>query len=248
MKSITILLTQILFCTLLQGTNYVEGDKLNVFAKSGLNLRTGHNISFEKIIRIPFGEEILILNTFGFEEKYNDEIEELKGHWVYVEYGNYKGYVFDGFISKLRIPDYSIDEEFECNEIGIIDKYLNMKYGIDTYSKNYPKKSLTIVDSSDNCGHEYYESVVEPIGKYRFHLYYEGVGAEIVFEGFRESEILNLAKLLLKRCPFMEQKLRIMTIQDGESRFEEYKNKECCKSVYLYRKGNKLSFMINSYL
>jgi hypothetical protein len=245
-----IVLLQLLICTLVQGNNYEEGDTLNVFAESGLNLRLDGSITSKKIGLIPFGATVIVTNTFKFDEIYHDEIENLKGNWVQVRFDSLQGFVFDGFLSKLRIPDYPINEE-ECSEgIGLIDTYLTKKYGLDRYFINYPASKFTIVDSVGEGGelaHDFYEEKVEGIGSYRFHRYYEGLGSEIIFKNIRESEVLNLARILIKRCKFPNPDIEVVDISKYNSQFYEYKNEKCCKSFYIYKKGDRISFMINFY-
>ena len=53
----------------LDATNFEPGDALTVFATSGLTLRMGPNQSAEAVIVIPFGDEVVVLNNFGFEQE-----------------------------------------------------------------------------------------------------------------------------------------------------------------------------------
>lgn len=91
-----------------------KGDKYYVWANSGLNLRESCSRSAKIITTIPYGE---IVTIDSMQSEYNFEVEIfgtikvkekwtpshfIKGHMLKVLYKNQNGYVFDGFLSKLK--------------------------------------------------------------------------------------------------------------------------------------------------
>lgn len=82
---------------------------LNVTAESGLKMRSTPGMDGKLLKVIPYGMSVkLIMETDKMER-----IEWVSGHWVEVEYEGMKGYVFDGFLSKLDIPRQEIEMTIE---------------------------------------------------------------------------------------------------------------------------------------
>lgn len=89
---------------------YTPGMKLYVNA-SGLAFRRGPSLDTERIHYITHGAEVTVLEDNRVPVSF--ETEGIKGHWMYVQHGAYKGYVFDGFLSTEPPPlDVRIDWNF----------------------------------------------------------------------------------------------------------------------------------------
>jgi hypothetical protein len=89
---------------------YTPGMKLYVNA-SGLAFRRGPSLDTERIHYITQGQEVTVLVDNRVPVSF--EAEGIKGHWLYVQHGAYKGYVFDGFLSRDPQPlDLRIDWTF----------------------------------------------------------------------------------------------------------------------------------------
>lgn len=89
---------------------YTPGMKLYVNA-SGLAFRRGPSLDTERIHYITQGDEVTVLEDNRVPVSF--EAEGIKGHWLYVQHGAYKGYVFDGFLSPDPPPlDARIDWTF----------------------------------------------------------------------------------------------------------------------------------------
>ena len=89
-------------------SDYKSNDDLYIWAISGLNLRTQPNAKSSKIVNIPYGEKVTIIdnqiNTHKFSytmSRSNSASWEIDGYWVQVKYGNEEGYVFDGYLGKF---------------------------------------------------------------------------------------------------------------------------------------------------
>jgi len=81
----------------------------NVLAISGLKLRVTPELSGQLIKVIPFGESITVIEATNISQT----IEWMQGEWLKVAYQGLEGYVFDGFISKLPVPnlDFELTQE-----------------------------------------------------------------------------------------------------------------------------------------
>jgi len=105
MKNLMVLM----MITLFAGLTMAEVDpQLNtkyVYAYSGLKLRSQPNLEGQILKVIPYGHKVTILETV---EK-TDRIEWMTGQWVKVSHDNMEGYLFEGFISELPIPEYKFE-------------------------------------------------------------------------------------------------------------------------------------------
>jgi hypothetical protein len=86
--------------------SYKAGDKLTVLAKSGLSLRANPGSQGKKKSSLPFGTIVTVLAEGLNVTKH--EVEEfkgyfIKGHWVKVKVGKEEGWVFDGYLSHLKV-------------------------------------------------------------------------------------------------------------------------------------------------
>lgn len=143
---------------------YKEGEKLFVWAKSGLNLRKEPSVNAESIGTIKYGTQITVLNQddkisydYAFIKASNIRPDEnnsknpifLNGYWIKIKAGNLTGYVFSGLLLKYKpykaINTYNdiyfsnyFQEIFKMNfiedEIFEVDTYTKELYG---YTKGY---------------------------------------------------------------------------------------------------------------
>jgi hypothetical protein len=86
--------------------NYKAGDQLTVLAKSGLSLRASAGANGKKKSNLPFGSVVTVLAE-GLRTVPNSVVEfkgyTIKGFWVKVKAGSEEGWVFDGYLSKLKV-------------------------------------------------------------------------------------------------------------------------------------------------
>jgi hypothetical protein len=90
-----------------QTSRFKDGETLNVWATSGLNMRDKPDAKATKIAAIPYGAKVVVLPNIGVKIPF--EVEEFKGFsvkglWLLVKYGDKEGFVFDGFLSRLPAP------------------------------------------------------------------------------------------------------------------------------------------------
>lgn len=81
---------------------------LYVGAISGLNMRTAPSIKADKIINIPFGKQVQVIeqlpeaNPFTYKMLSDKKTNWLvEGHWVKVAFEQQMGYVFSGYLCRL---------------------------------------------------------------------------------------------------------------------------------------------------
>lgn len=119
--------------------SYAEGDRLFIWA-SYLNLREEPHQDAKVISMIPRGALVKIANDQVDAKEFSLTLipdftpaddpyttrkgEKLKGRWVEVEYSGIKGYVFDGYLSKI-IP---IKKGKTKNPGELFKKYLLQNY------------------------------------------------------------------------------------------------------------------------
>lgn len=122
--------TCLAFCFLLYSctpvpaiTSYRAGDTLYVWAVSGLSLRQSPDLKAAKLENIPHGATLVARNgKYSFSDCHPVRVEAVPGHkningvnspvilqgcFVKVEFNGKKGYVFDGYLSKLPAMRFS---------------------------------------------------------------------------------------------------------------------------------------------
>ncbi len=142
MKFISIILILLIStATSFSISRYFENDTLYVWAKGGLKLRNSDNFNSTILDTITFGDSIIALegkylpwNDFYINENvklmHNDSKGaiyykkiKLKGSWVRVRYKNIVGYVFDAYLSKMKIPKLST-KYYNINSFEFFKDYL----------------------------------------------------------------------------------------------------------------------------
>jgi hypothetical protein len=87
-------------------TQYKAGDELTVLAKSGLTLRSAAATTGKKKTNLPFGTVVTVLAE-GYKTVKHSATEfkgyTINGYWVKVKAGAEEGWVFDGYLSHLKV-------------------------------------------------------------------------------------------------------------------------------------------------
>jgi len=109
--------------------DYTKGEELYIWATSGLNLRSAPNSQATKIINIPFGEKVKVVDTqirthpFSYAMIKSENAKwVVNGHWVQVAFQQQTGYVFDGYLSQLY-PITGTPEEAPYFNLDLIKSY-----------------------------------------------------------------------------------------------------------------------------
>lgn len=91
--------------------NLQAGDTLYVAAISGLNMRSTPSMSGTKQTKVPHGEPVILL-AYDQAQKVSMQFTEaggmvVEGIWRKIRYGQWEGYVFGGYLSRLPFADES---------------------------------------------------------------------------------------------------------------------------------------------
>lgn len=92
------------YSTFANNPGYPAGTFLNVFAQSGLKLRSQPSLHADVLDIVDYGEKVEVIDNFDFCEDHADRIEWLDGHWIMVDYHGTAGYLFNAFLSTLPFP------------------------------------------------------------------------------------------------------------------------------------------------
>ena len=160
-----------------QESRFKEGETLNVWASSGLNMRDKPDAKAAKVSTIPYGAKVVVQPNIGLKIPF--EVEEfkgftVKGYWLLVKYGNTEGFVFDGFLSRLPAPKkekLNFEAYFNDN-FKKVDSHFNLRIysdtsGIGVLIKDFNKvKENSICSYSQKYGYGivYNHSVCQEIG------------------------------------------------------------------------------------
>lgn len=98
--------------------NAYSQDYYFINAENGLNVRSGSDLSSEKIAKLPFGMQVEKIADTEKELIIIDNGKQIKGRFVKIKYNNYtclviektkafeaEGYVFDGYLKKQKNDD-----------------------------------------------------------------------------------------------------------------------------------------------
>jgi hypothetical protein len=135
MKKILIALAMIILYFPLAANDSLK----TVVAPSGLKLRAMPSLEGEVIGVLPHKAVVEIITNEQYIPK-EDEINYFRGSWVYVQYEDLEGYVFDGLLTDLPVPDL----EFEKTQFD-----LELIYPLEAWV-DFHQNELPISDTIDN--------------------------------------------------------------------------------------------------
>lgn len=112
---------------------YKKNDTLNVLSPNGIIMNDGSIGAFQKLVDIPYAGKVVVTDNFLRTKSYSvQEFEDfmIKGHWVKVKYEGKEGYVFDGYLSKLKAPDLNRlgDTIINGHPYSEMEKYLEENF------------------------------------------------------------------------------------------------------------------------
>lgn len=111
--------------------SYCEGSYLTVVARSGMRLRMEPSMGSKTVRVIPYGEDVCVENTYGFEESLSERIGWADGHWILVSYSGTYGYMFDAFLSTFGVPTHEHSLCLECTSFVFpLQHFLGSNYKI----------------------------------------------------------------------------------------------------------------------
>ena len=161
-----------------QTSRFKDGETLNVWATSGLNMRDKPDAKATKIVSIPYGAKVVVQPNIGVKIPF--EVEEfkgftVKGYWLLVKYGDTEGFVFDGFLSRLPAPiapkqDSAIDYLHQL--IGKIGE----KYDVKIWMKDKMLDTSRFVLPNEKYDPEAIQSFKQKYKQGILYTYFEGEG------------------------------------------------------------------------
>lgn len=132
--------------------NYKVGDKLYVWANSGLNLRTSPTKNSKLIVTLEPGSQLTVIGITKREfvyklytsSKHEKHPYLLYGNWVKVSTGSgNKGFVFDSFLLDIPIePNLDFESYLESISYKVDTSNLKNQY-TEPYIKGYCKYDIT---------------------------------------------------------------------------------------------------------
>ncbi|MFK7773251.1 MAG: SH3 domain-containing protein [Saprospiraceae bacterium] len=133
-------------------SDYKSNDDLYIWAISGLNLRSQPDAKSSKIVNIPYGEKVTVIDNQINAHKFsytmsrsNSASWEIDGFWVQVKYGNEEGYVFDGYLGKFPTITKSAET------IPYLTLETLKLYGKENWGGLKNEKKETMLDFDDNA-------------------------------------------------------------------------------------------------
>lgn len=151
---------------------YKAGDKLYVWAKSGLTVREKADVKSSKKTWLKFGS-LVTVQAEGLKKTAFETIEfkgfKIKGYWVKIKSGNTEGWVFDGYLSSLKVPTPTEPKGMSADR-DILDAYYS-----NTSKRKGGRKEL----KKSSGDYDYYEQLYEDGSKLTVR-YYEGGSQRIM--------------------------------------------------------------------
>jgi len=190
MKKMLLLSVLFVLCTtqITYAQNYAVGDGLVVAANSGLRLRIHPDKSAPTIKVLEYNEPVIVQSMNDFDEEYADRIQWFDGYWVKVKTGLVSGWVFDAFLTTMKMPNHEDQLCIGCDNIVIpLLRYINDNYPSECGEELLLKgEDVTQYTTLHMDGIE--STITKGEGWYR---------AGILFNGQRISEVLNLLRSML---------------------------------------------------
>lgn len=149
---------------------YDIGDNLFIWAKSGLNLRSGPGTNFKVIEKLGFGEEILVkeksektYNITGISKVksnyYSRKVDPLifKGKWVKVltESGN-EGFLIDQYLLSVQ-PKDRYKRQMDGINLDLVKVDTVLIHDGSGFNRSIEKIYLSNIKSTESSGGSWYE-------------------------------------------------------------------------------------------
>ncbi len=174
-----------------------------VTAFSGLKLRVSPGSQGQVLKVIPYGESVEIMEVSDVQQR----IEWLEGNWIKVSYLGIEGYVFDGFVTTMVLPE---------DDVELSNEDSDLTYPLLAYiEKNHNLMSMpdsTVRHNTQKVGYQYDNiSLNTEESRYHFKVVSE-------FENIKLKDAYNLMRSMLltkqERQEFERQTLFIKN-RDG---------------------------------
>ena len=156
-KMILVLIGLVLFTANSFSTNPVtEEEKLmSVVAGSGLKMRTAPKLSAQTIKVIPFGDMVFPVIDTAMTETIEDRIEWMEGEWIKVEHMGDQGYVFNGFLTHLPVPQFDFELTYEDMDlVSPLESYISYRFDREGEPTIYDNKDEIKMVTKYEGGHK----------------------------------------------------------------------------------------------
>ena len=178
-KQMSAMIAMIIFyCS---ATMAMPQQEMTVIATSGLTMRTTPSLEAPIVTVIPYGSQILVRVDQPLEP-ITQRIDWVDGQWLAVQYENYLGFVFDGYLTDLKLPSYAA--EFSPYDLELI-------YPLETWLVNnywMHRKPDTLVTSGISKVTHHLSNGATWVQSNQ-HNYYK---TEITIPGQRVMEVFHL--------------------------------------------------------
>ncbi|MFK7948522.1 MAG: SH3 domain-containing protein [Saprospiraceae bacterium] len=166
-----------------------------VMATSGLKLREKPN--GEKIMTIPYRAEVERLGTKTFGALEVNELKgfKIKGEWVKVHYKGKDGYVFNGFLTKYKMPKQIEDYDYEKYS-SKFDYYLTTSYDKDGDKYDVEKRDDCEDDNPMYCYNSYTQDYQNGDIKYKNGSMESGSQEHLTFRNMTLAEAYFVIKAM----------------------------------------------------
>lgn len=132
-KNLALSLTSfaLLFSSTIFANDFIEGQQLSIVAPSGLSLRDAPSQMGRVLDIVNFGEEVTVINSSEVVCK-SEKIEWVTGEWILVNYQGQEGYMFDGYLTDLPLPQYEFEIAYnDMDLIHSLDSWVNYHFDMN---------------------------------------------------------------------------------------------------------------------
>ncbi len=160
---------------------------LEVTAASGLKMRVMPNLESEVLAIIPYSAKVQVVkNELSIEKSM--VIDYVSGKWVEVEYDGMQGYVFDGFLSHLPMPEMEWEKtQFDLDLIHPLETW------VDYHGLGYEATDTIASSSMTKIKYSYgNNSIMERMNTPQYYK------TRVYVEGARIMDVYHLLNNMLK--------------------------------------------------
>ncbi len=179
---------------------FTEGASVYVVAQSGLTLRELPDIKSRALEIINFGDVVTVLEQPD-SITVTGKINWVEGRWIKVDYDGVQGYVFDGYLSDLPLPEYDFEIcHMDLDLIYPLESWADRHLVIDTtliYESKEKERRVTQYLTSDKKVLTFYENNTFTADLYisdirimdAYHLLYNMIDNKRLQKEFKDQSI-----------------------------------------------------------
>ena len=124
MKKLILSILVMSFTIINYANDTIPLQQLQVVAQSGLKMRAHPGIHSQVLTIIPYHSRVSVIQNELHLPK-NGKVGYVAGEWKYVQYDQYEGYVFDGYLSPLPLPRHEFERtQFDLDLIYPLESWM----------------------------------------------------------------------------------------------------------------------------